>query len=175
MNIPNLLSIFRILLVPAFAAAFFRGGENSHLWSTGIFLLAGLTDVVDGYIARRFGQITMLGRFLDPLADKLMVMTALVCCTIGGVIPLWAVLLFAGKECAQGLCGLVLFKKMRDVPPSNILGKAGTVLFYLTIALTLVFRVGATTQLILLIISFILIFTAFFSYISDGIRIVKEK
>lgn len=175
MNIPNALSIFRICLVPVFALVFFRGGEYGQLYATGIFLLAGATDVLDGHIARKMGQITMLGRVLDPLADKLMVLVALVCCLVAGYIPLWAVVLYVVKEGAQGICGLILFRRVKDVPPANRIGKTGTVLFYITIAVNIVFdNLNPVLKMFLLAVSLGCIFFAFASYIKRGIRLSRQ-
>ena len=75
MNIPNLLSIFRLALIPVFAVVIFSPIPNSALWACLIFLLSGATDVLDGYIARKYNMITNVGKVLDPLADKLMQIT----------------------------------------------------------------------------------------------------
>lgn len=91
MNVPNALSIFRLLLIPVFCAVFFRDTPNSGLWAAGVFLLAFITDIADGYIARKYNQITKLGRVLDPLADKLMKAAAAVCLVVAGHAPLWGI------------------------------------------------------------------------------------
>ncbi len=78
MNIPNTLTLIRIALIPVFVVVFYVPFGWSHWASALVFALAGLTDWLDGYLARRLGQISMLGAFLDPLADKLMVAVALV-------------------------------------------------------------------------------------------------
>lgn len=77
-NIPNLLTLFRILLIPVFVAVFYWPSPWSHAATAGVFALAAFTDWLDGYLARRLGQVSPLGAFLDPVADKLMVATALV-------------------------------------------------------------------------------------------------
>ena len=79
MNLPNLLTSIRILLVPALLIAFFRSPRDRQLPSLIIFLAAGLTDCLDGYIARKFNQITSLGKILDPIADKLLTASTLLC------------------------------------------------------------------------------------------------
>ena len=77
-NIPNLLTLFRILLIPVFVAAFYAPVVWAHAATAAVFALAALTDWLDGYLARRLSQVSPLGAFLDPVADKLMVATALV-------------------------------------------------------------------------------------------------
>lgn len=174
-NVPNLLSCFRILLVPAFILAFFSGHPHAYLWAVSIFLLAGITDVLDGRIARKYNQITMLGRILDPLADKLMVFSALICLTVRKLIPLWLALLFLAKELLQLLGSAVLFKKIRDVPPSNIIGKAGTFLFYVAIAVMLLFpHVSGDLKLSLLVLAFGMIFAALVTYAMRALSLINS-
>jgi CDP-diacylglycerol--glycerol-3-phosphate 3-phosphatidyltransferase/cardiolipin synthase len=77
-NLPNLLTLLRILLIPVLVVLFFLPLHWSHIATAVVFVLAALTDLLDGYLARRLGQVSPLGAFLDPVADKLMVSTALV-------------------------------------------------------------------------------------------------
>ncbi len=77
-NIPNALTLLRILCVPLLVAVFYWPFENHLLFAAGIFAIAAITDWLDGYLARRLGQMTAFGAFLDPVADKLMVAVALV-------------------------------------------------------------------------------------------------
>ena len=77
-NVPNTLTILRILLVPVLVVVFYAPFANHHLVAAGIFTIAAVTDWFDGYLARRLGQMTAFGAFLDPVADKLMVAIALV-------------------------------------------------------------------------------------------------
>jgi CDP-diacylglycerol--glycerol-3-phosphate 3-phosphatidyltransferase len=77
-NIPNILTLLRILLIPVFVLVFFLPVKWSNETATGIFALAALTDWLDGYLARRLGQTSSFGAFLDPVADKLMVAVALI-------------------------------------------------------------------------------------------------
>ena len=106
MSIPNLLSLLRLVLVPVFAVVFFQPAPDAHRWAVLIYLTAFLTDVADGWIARHFNQITKLGRILDPLADKLMTFTVIICITADGIIPLWAVVVFFLKELTMAIGGL---------------------------------------------------------------------
>ncbi len=73
LNIPNLLTLFRIFLIPVFVILFYLPYEWSNLWAAGMFVLAAITDWFDGYLARRLNQSTPFGAFLDPVADKIMI------------------------------------------------------------------------------------------------------
>ena len=85
-NISNILSIIRICLVFVFLALFFT---DNVLLALIVFLVAGATDIIDGYLARKYNWVTALGKILDPVADKLMQCTVLICLLIGGYIPVW--------------------------------------------------------------------------------------
>lgn len=77
-NIPNLLTSFRIVLIPVFLVIYYIPGPEAHFWAALVFVFAAITDALDGYIARKFNQFTAFGAFLDPVADKVMVATAFV-------------------------------------------------------------------------------------------------
>lgn len=132
MNIPNILTLFRLFLIPVFVLFFFSSIDNNLIIAVSIFLLAGATDVLDGYIARKHNLVTKWGMVIDPLADKLMLLTVLVCLAIKGYIPWLVVILITGKDSLMIISGLFLYKK-DTVIPANIFGKASTVLFYLSI------------------------------------------
>lgn len=101
MNLPNKLTVLRMLMIPAFLAAFYAEALPwNYLWALGIFILASLTDALDGQIARRRGLVTDFGKFMDPLADKLLVMAALLCFVEAGTAPGWAVVLILARELA---------------------------------------------------------------------------
>jgi CDP-diacylglycerol---glycerol-3-phosphate 3-phosphatidyltransferase len=78
LNIPNLLTLFRLALVPVFIVVFFLNFQNHHWVSAGIFLIAAITDWLDGFLARKLNQTSSFGEFLDPVVDKIMVVAALV-------------------------------------------------------------------------------------------------
>jgi len=139
MNIANLLSCIRLLLVPIFARVFFSGRDDAYTLAVVIFLIAGATDVLDGVIARRFNMITKLGRILDPLADKLMLFTVLVCTSVAGLIPYWITALYFLKELLQALGAVRLFRVARDMLPANNIGKLATFCFYVAIVTVILF------------------------------------
>ena len=169
-TVPNVLSLVRIAMVPLFVWCFFASFTHNRAWAIAIFLAAGATDVIDGYIARHFNQISVWGRVLDPMADKLMVFSALICLTVVDTIPLWLVLLYFCKEMAQAICGFVLMRRTKDMPASNVIGKAGTCLFYLTIVVLTLMMPPVAVKNTLLALSYVTIVAAFVSYLLRAIR-----
>jgi len=139
MNIPNILSLFRLCLVPAFIIIYFSGLQHSSLIAVAIFILASLTDVLDGMLARKLNKITTLGKILDPLGDKLMTASVLACITIDKIIPLWALIVLLIKEFLMGLGGLILYNKISDMPPANFIGKSSTVVFFIACVILMLF------------------------------------
>ena len=127
MNIPNILSIFRMCLVPIFVLLFFSGHENAHIYAACVYALAGISDVLDGIIARKFNLITKLGKILDPLADKMMTITVFVCLSFAGIIQWWVIALIFAKDILLIAGGVKLYKEMSGVFKANVLGKAATV------------------------------------------------
>ena len=136
-NIPNILSLIRICLVGVFVAVFFSG---EVYWAIFVFFLAGATDVVDGYLARRNQWITTIGKILDPLADKLMQCTVLICLLIKDFIPLWFVIPFIAKELFTLLIGLIVIRRRSVAVVSKWYGKLTVCLFYATIGASIFFR-----------------------------------
>ena len=105
-----------------------------------VFLLAGATDVLDGFLARKNGWITELGKILDPLADKLMQCTVVLILSIKRILPSWFALVFFIKEVVTLVMGLVVIKRRNVVVVSKWYGKTAACLFYLTVALSIVFK-----------------------------------
>ncbi len=100
MNLPNLITFSRILLIPVFILIFYDPTPGRAEWAAVIFLVASLTDWVDGYIARRWGQVTLMGKFLDPIADKLLVLSALILLVDFGRVASWVAIVILGRELA---------------------------------------------------------------------------
>ena len=101
MNLPNKLTLLRVFMIPLFVVLLLlQKGENPTLRyiATFIFILAALTDTLDGYIARKYNLITNFGKFMDPLADKLLVCSALICFIELDLIPAWIVLVIIARE-----------------------------------------------------------------------------
>jgi CDP-diacylglycerol--glycerol-3-phosphate 3-phosphatidyltransferase len=97
-NIPNLLTMGRVAIIPLVLWLLDRGSPSDCLWAAWVYSAAALTDLIDGYLARKLNVVSVLGQFLDPLADKLLVMATLVWMVPLGRIPEWAVVLLLARE-----------------------------------------------------------------------------
>ena len=95
LNVPNVLTMIRLLLVPVYVALFVGGQKYAALAT---FLVASLTDLLDGRIARKYNLVTNFGKFMDPIADKLLVMSAFVVLVGQGRMPSWACIIVLGRE-----------------------------------------------------------------------------
>ena len=101
MNLPNKLTILRVIMIPFFVLALlYDGGENQTLRyvAAAIFIIASLTDMLDGKIARKYNLVTNFGKFMDPLADKLLVCSALICMIELRELPAWMVIIIISRE-----------------------------------------------------------------------------
>ena len=101
MNLPNKLTILRVIMIPFFVVALlYDGGENQTLRyvAAAIFIIASLTDMLDGKIARKYNLVTNFGKFMDPLADKLLVCSALICMIELRQLPAWMVIIIISRE-----------------------------------------------------------------------------
>ena len=123
-NLPNSLTIFRVLALPFCAYALFRNGGNDTDWriiAFTLFFIVGLSDVLDGKIARDRDQITELGKLLDPIADKAMLATATIGASILGMLPWWITIVFLIRESAVTILRFAVLKK--GVIPASRGGK----------------------------------------------------
>lgn len=100
MNLPNLLTMLRIFSIPVLVVVLLGQFEGKELAAVIIFLLAALTDTLDGLLARKRGQVTILGQILDPIADKLLIASAFICLVELDAAPAWMVVIILGRELA---------------------------------------------------------------------------
>ena len=138
-KVPNILSAFRLLLVPVFAVVFFSSIAGAYILAACVYILALITDILDGYIARHFDAVSRLGRILDPLADKLMGAAVLACMAIAHILPVWSVLVFVGKELLMLAGSVIMLRQESDVMSANYVGKAATFLLCAVCVALLVF------------------------------------
>ena len=190
-TIPNLLSVIRILLIPVFAVLFYR---EEYGWAILTLVLSGLSDFFDGKIARKFNQISALGKMLDPVADKLTQVTLAVLLfmsfnkaqdeTLKAFS--WVFLVFIVKEIIMVLGGAVMLACGIRPGAAEIYGKVATFAFYAIMILVIafgpevgvfrtVFTLPNILMMILVIISAILTLVAFASYIPGTFRQFKER
>lgn len=100
MNLPNLITLLRIFLIPVFILVFLSPTEPRSVAAAVIFMIASLTDLMDGYLARRWEQITKLGKFLDPIADKFLILAALILLVDFHRVSSWIAIVIIGRELA---------------------------------------------------------------------------
>jgi len=190
-TIPNLLSVIRILLIPVFAVLFYN---QEYGWAILTLVLSGLSDFFDGKIARKFNQISALGKILDPVADKLTQVTLAVLLfmsfnkaqdeTLKAFS--WVFLVFIVKEIVMVLGGAVMLACGIRPGAAEIYGKVATFAFYAIMILVIafgpevgvfrtVFTLPNILMMILVIISAILTLVAFASYLPGTFRQFKER
>ncbi len=179
-TIPNVLTIIRMLLIPVFVVLFFQGQKIAALC---VFCAASLTDMLDGYLARKLNQITDFGKLFDPLADKLMVLTAMVCQTFWGPLPLIAVIIVAAKELVMVLGGVFMLSK-DVVVYSNYFGKAAQVGFIASLILSFFHEqflegnavlFGMTPDILLLWITVALAILAMVVYAVEAVKMIRNN
>lgn len=157
MNIANKLTIFRLILVPIFVFLFLMDGPGARLAASIIFIIAAFTDFLDGHLARKYHLVTTFGKFLDPLADKILTISAFILFVENGTIPAWGVIIIVARELAiTGFRILAAservtiaaspFGKMKTITQLTALiallfsppipGRVGLIIFYIAIVLT---------------------------------------
>lgn len=173
-NIPNLLTVFRLLLIPVMLYYLFADNLKIALI---IYVLASATDVVDGFVARKFDMITNLGKILDPLADKLLQFAALIGLWYSKIIPLWILIVFFCKEILMGIGCFKLMLKDNVIVQAKWFGKLSTCIFFLAIIVSMLrryFDVLAPYPVILMIIALIMALFSLIMYVRNYLKVVKE-
>ena len=123
-NVPNALTMIRALLIPVYWVLFIH---DHKYWALAVFIIASLTDIADGYIARKYNLVTDFGKLMDPLADKLMVLSVMLSLAIRNMAPRAALAIYLGKEALMVAGGAVMLKK-GVVVYANKVGKAAQAL-----------------------------------------------
>lgn len=168
MTIANLLTIFRLLIAPLIFPAF---ASDNPVWVILIWVTAAATDILDGWVARKRGESSELGKILDPLADKLVMGFSFLALVIWYDLPLWMGLTYIIKESVQVVGGAFFYFKGSRVKASNAWGKAGTVLFFIGFFLYfLAPKIGNWILLLGLLVSFIALSSYTGSYLQKGRR-----
>ena len=169
LTIPNMLSLFRLLLIPVYVIIYLKASEPAHYYiAGGILAVSCLTDMIDGKIARHFNMISTVGKILDPLADKITQFTLILCLSIRyQYLPLLIVVgLFVLKESFQLIAGIVTFRKGKMLTGALITGKISTtVLFVSLILLVLMPDLNKTVICTIVIVDGIFLLISFADYI----------
>lgn len=145
MNIPNKLTILRIILAPVFLLLMLWEFPFHYLTAGMVFGLAALTDLLDGHMARKYGLVTNMGKFLDPLADKMLTTAAFLIFMVTGRLDIWAVMLILTREFMVTSIRLIAAKEGMVIAAS-FFGKAKTVAQYIAILFTIAAMEFATWQ-----------------------------
>ncbi|HET7099577.1 MAG TPA: CDP-diacylglycerol--glycerol-3-phosphate 3-phosphatidyltransferase, partial [Terriglobia bacterium] len=158
MNLPLSLTVLRIFFVPLIVVLMLTKGDNMDIWAVAVFLLASATDLADGYLARKRGQVTALGILLDPLADKLLTASAFISLVWLHLVPAWMVVIIVGRELAvTGLRSIASAQGM--LLQASELGKTKMVLQVAAISLiTLVPRFPSTLLVGMILLWLVVVF-----------------
>lgn len=160
-HIPNILTSIRLILIPIIVICIFTG---NYISAFVFFSISGLTDIADGFIARKFNLISNFGKLIDPLADKLTQISALASLVFTNIIPVWILLIVFLKEFIM-ICGASFLYGKDVVVYSKWYGKLATVLFYIAIVISLLLKqfelTGIWEYLDLYLYSFALVTTIF--------------
>lgn len=160
LNLPNILTYIRIALVPIFVTLFYT--VNIYI-ALAVFVLACITDVIDGFIARKFNMITNLGKVLDPFADKLLKLSTLICFVTINVIPLWFLIVMLILDLFLIVSGVIILKQ-GIIIKSNIFGKLGTLFISLGVLLCFFYEHLNSWNLYVLYFGLAVVFVACISY-----------
>lgn len=173
-TIPNVLSFLRIALIPLFVWLY--SFEDELFWAMFVLGVSGVTDVVDGFIARQFGMISNVGRILDPVADKLTQIAVLVCLCVRFPRMIIVVSVLVVKEIVNGIIGLVMININRDALDSKWHGKLATVIIYFTGVFHLLWpTIPDVLSWIMVALCVIAMVYSFIKYTAGHIRIIKRS
>ena len=130
LNIPNAITASRAVLAIIAAFLFVSDNQFRFYWGMALFVCAGLSDLVDGWLARKLGQVTDLGKVLDPVADKIAIFALFVAFSVKLGLPLWVPALYGLKELTQLIVGAVLFARVGRPLQANLWGKTASLVLY---------------------------------------------
>lgn len=177
MNLPNKLTVMRVILIPFFVAALLYDNGSSQtmrIVANVIFIVASLTDLFDGKIARKYNLITNFGKFMDPLADKLLVCSALICLIQLGQLPAWVVIIIISREFIISGFRLVAADN-GIVIAASYWGKFKTT-FQMIAVILMIFNIPAlaTVTMIMLVIAVVLTVISLVDYVAKNIEVLTK-
>lgn len=172
-TIPNILSFLRIALIPFIVWTFFI---KEYWLCAGLIVFSGLTDLADGFIARKFNMISPLGKALDPVADKLTLFAIILSLCIISDVVFIVFVMFVIKEIVMGIEGIIVLKKVGTTYSARWYGKITTLFLYLTVIMHVIWKkIPTELSLVMLIICDALMVLTFIMYTIKNIKMVKKS
>lgn len=174
LTIPNLLSVVRLALIPLIVWLYC--GAQQYDIAVAVILLSGMTDVVDGYIARHWHMVSDFGKILDPMADKLTQAAIILCLLTKYPLMRWLIIFFVIKEMMMVIMGLLVIKKTDAVNSAKWYGKVNTVVLYAVMMLLILFPSLPDTVVNLLIVTCVCVIVASLGlYMRFYMKLLFEK
>ena len=178
MTLPNILTCLRVLLIPVFMVLACQDNLPCDIAALIVYVVACLTDYVDGYLARKNNQVTNFGKFMDPVADKLLVMAALLIFVEDGTIAAWMVAIILGREFIVSALRMVAASEGLVIA-ANMWGKAKTMITMITLIFLLcpigpIMLGPISLQDIMIWITVIITAVSGVTYITDNFAVIKD-
>ena len=168
LTVPNMLSIFRLVLIPVYVLIYLNATEPVHYYiAGGILAVSCLTDLIDGQIARRFNMISTVGKVLDPFADKLTQFTLAICLAVQYPVVWIMVCLIFVKEIFQLIAGIVAYRKGQMLKGALIAGKVCTAVLFLSLIIMVLVPpqyLSSTVVTVVTIVDVVFLLISFVSY-----------
>ena len=174
LTIPNILSFFRIALIPLIVWLYLT---EHPVWALVFIILSGITDVVDGFIARKFNMVTDFGKFIDPVADKLTQGIVLISLLTRFPLMWIPLVIMIVKEATAFTLRLIVFRKTEEVKSAEWHGKLTTFVLYLIMSLHIIwYNIPATVSTICILVASGLMLLSFTLYtVSSALTLIKSK
>lgn len=173
-TIPNILSFSRLCLIPVIVWLYcFR---EDYLWTTIIFIISGITDIIDGFIARKFDMISDFGKAFDPVADKLTQISLLFCLVTRFPLMLIPLVILIIKEALAAIMNMITLEKAGFVVAAVWHGKLNTVLIYVTMFVHIVwYNIPPIFSNLLIVLCIIMMLLSSFLYTKSDVKAIKEE
>ncbi|MBQ6884680.1 MAG: CDP-alcohol phosphatidyltransferase family protein [Clostridia bacterium] len=173
-TIPNILSFFRLCLIPIIVWLYCF--EKSYFWTTIIFIISGITDIVDGFIARKFDMISDFGKAFDPVADKLTQIAMLFCLVTRFPLMLIPLIILIIKEALAAIMNMITLEKAGFVVAAKWHGKLNTVLIYSMMFIHIVwFNIPSTVSNVLILVCIVMMVVSSFLYTKSDVKAIKKE
>ncbi|MBE7045708.1 MAG: CDP-alcohol phosphatidyltransferase family protein [Ruminococcaceae bacterium] len=174
LTIPNFLSMFRILLIPVIIWMYC--GLEQYYAAIVVLLISGLTDILDGVIARRCNMVSDFGKILDPIADKLTQFSVIVCLAVNYEAMQLLIALFVAKEVILAVMGYLAIRKLNSINSAKWYGKANTVLLYTVMVILILFPdISQTVADGMILVCAVSVVASFLLYSNFYLRLFREN